>query len=290
MLRSYQTHPLNDAEFMHGVRHRAAFYRVLFGLCFFHALVQERRWYGALGWNVPYEFTESDLHISVYQLVDFLNDPEYAPEVGSSASIDVPYKTLRYLIGECNYGGRVTDDKDRRLLVSMVAGLLNRDIEEPDQPFSELREVWVTPPASAVHYKHYVSHIQALPAEVPPEVFGLHSTAREFKDQQAFSSLVASVLQYERSSSQSAGHTGGGGAKDDATGDATGDGAGAGAGAGAGSGAGHNSIEPGASGASHTPQEQAVLNVAADILKQLRADYDVDSVKMRYVSASHVLR
>ena len=79
---------------MHGVRHRGVFYRVLFGLCFFHALVQERRWYGALGWNTPYEFTESDLHISVYQLVEFINSPEYTTENNAHA-VDVPYNTLR---------------------------------------------------------------------------------------------------------------------------------------------------------------------------------------------------
>ena len=40
---------------------------------------------------------------------------------------EIPWQALRYLIGEANYGGRVTDNLDRRLLRTYVDQYFNQE-------------------------------------------------------------------------------------------------------------------------------------------------------------------
>lgn len=71
---------------------------------------------------------------------------------------EVPFEAITYLTGECNYGGRVTDDWDRRLLMTILADFYNKDIIEiPHYAFSPSGK-YCTPPKS--NYEDYIVFIK----------------------------------------------------------------------------------------------------------------------------------
>lgn len=117
-----------------------------------------------------YEFNDSDLHISVRQLQMFLNQYE-----------KIPYTAICYLTGECNYGGRVTDAWDRRLIVSILSDFVNYDVvNDMSYRFAD-DKVFVLP--RNVEHREVVKYIgDALPNAPSPEVYGLHPNAGITRD------------------------------------------------------------------------------------------------------------
>ena len=152
-----------------------------FSLCFFHAIVQDRRKFGPIGWNIKYDFTNEDLKVSRMQLKNFLEEYD-----------EVPYKVLNYLVAEINYGGRVTDDKDQRLIQTVLLTYLNPNtLKYKEYPYSESGIYYCPQPGPKSNYTDY---IKKLPTTTSPEVFGLHDNAEIITAQNEARLLLETLL------------------------------------------------------------------------------------------------
>ena len=57
-----------DDDFLNACNKPEVFKPLLFSLCLFHGVLLERKKFGSLGFNIPYEFTDGDLRICQSQL------------------------------------------------------------------------------------------------------------------------------------------------------------------------------------------------------------------------------
>lgn len=91
---------------------------------------------------------------------------------------ELPWETLRYLIGEAMYGGRVTDDWDRRILNTYLHEYLGDFIFDKNQNFYFSRADYdYVIPTDAEDMEHINLAIDEIPIFTNPSVFGLHSNA-----------------------------------------------------------------------------------------------------------------
>lgn len=114
-----------DDKYLNDCSKPSEYKKLLFAYSLFHAIIQGRRKFGAIGWNIPYAFTNEDLDICKIQLKLFLDEYD-----------EIPYKVLNFLNSAVNYGGRVTDDKDIRLIDSIQRRFINDKTVEVGSSFS----------------------------------------------------------------------------------------------------------------------------------------------------------
>ena len=68
----------------------------------------------------------------------------------------IPFKALNYMVAEANYGGRVTDDKDVRLIKTILFTYMNKDVLTIGHQFSESGLYYSLAPGDREDYIDYI--------------------------------------------------------------------------------------------------------------------------------------
>jgi len=145
--------------------------QLTYAMCFLHSVVQERRKFGPLGWNIPYEYNDGDLGACIM----FLEKHLY------SGSISWP--TVQYMVSEAQYGGKITDDMDRRLFNAYASNWVCSAVEGPTFSYNPKAPINAIPKGfdykvcDALEIETYRKYAASFPTIDSPEIYGLHPNA-----------------------------------------------------------------------------------------------------------------
>jgi dynein heavy chain len=163
----------------------SSFAHLLFSICIFHAVISERKKYGSLGWNVPYVFSMADLEVAIQVL----------SELVQASSESTPWKALHQVTGEIVYGGRVTDDWDRRTQHCLLNCFYSKDVLNASC-YMNCQEYPTIGSANTLAGLEVHTRTR-LPLVDRPEVCGLHPLADVFCRERLSRDLFDIILSIE---------------------------------------------------------------------------------------------
>lgn len=166
---------------------------ILFGLCYYHSVVLERKKYGSIGWNRNYPFNLDDLRNSDQVVYKYVTE--------NNSGSKIPWDDLRYIIGEIMYGGHIVDDWDRILnnayLEYILVDKINEDLDLVPYPSTNpaIKMTLKTPINNAgFPFEKWTEYIDEAIKSESPAMFGLHPNAeldfRKAQSEALFSNLA----------------------------------------------------------------------------------------------------
>lgn len=109
-------------------------------------------------------------------------------------STETPFDALKYLIAQANYGGRVTDSIDRRLLDVYANQFFTEGaLSVPKYPLSSLDTYHIPEDGNLESYRRYISGLPKADQDAP-EAFGQHPNADIASQMDDTKTLLSTIL------------------------------------------------------------------------------------------------
>jgi dynein heavy chain len=142
---------------------------IIFGLCYFHSVLTERKKFGPKGFNMMYPFSLGDLRDSSICLMNYM---ENAPS-------KIPWEDLKYIFGQIIYGGHIVNDWDRLLAMTYLDFFMKDSLLDESElmPFCEQERGVSFMSPQPTTYDAYIKHVDENLAGGTPLAFGMHPNA-----------------------------------------------------------------------------------------------------------------
>ena len=105
----------------------------------------------------------------------------------------IPWDAIEFVVGQINYGGRVTDDNDRRCLMAILRKYIQPDVLNDSYMFTP-SGLYYSPAKIDTTLDEVRDYLDALPSADPPEVFGMHPNASIQSQLQETTSVLTLVV------------------------------------------------------------------------------------------------
>ena len=170
--------------------------RLYFLVAVLHAVVLERVRHTPIGWSHAYEFYDTDLD-AAYGLVDVC----VAEAAGARAHLspeEVPWASLRMLLAQAVYGGKMDSAADRAMLDALLAHLFTPAAFEDDFVVApHATQPCIAP--DGVHRRDLVAWAQQLPEPQPVHWLLLAPAAQQATAAHRAQSVLQRLLQLQQS-------------------------------------------------------------------------------------------
>lgn len=141
-----------------------------FCLSYLHSVLDGRKIFGPLGWNIYSGFDQSDFHISQAQLISYLSE--------SVKDKETQILMLKYLYANINFSGKISREEDLRKLNAVIEDLITVENAQAVRKLPMMHKGHYGLPRYDEDFVEWVE--KQLPKQDPCEVYGFNRNSERY--------------------------------------------------------------------------------------------------------------